>query len=312
MLQTSYMGLEIDSPIIVSACPLSVKLENMQRMEAAGAGAIVMFSLFEEQLQPLVSASEPHYRVTPDQYMQLLSDASKSLSIPLIASLNGTDVDYLITMAHEAIESGAAGLEINPCQIPTDISRTGREVVEELLEICSRLKEACSVPVSIKLNQYLSSPGNTALMLDATGIDGIVMFSRLFLPDVDLNSLQMKHSVSLSNHQDMSGPLHWLSILHGKTQGTLIGNSGVEHPEHVVKYLLAGADVVAVASCLMRNGIDYLKNLNEGLASWLQQHKIEDVNKISGLLGSSHATDANYTERLDYIRGLTEYDNPYI
>lgn len=312
MLQTNYMGIEINSPIIVSACPLSVKLENMQRMEAAGAGAVVMFSLFEEQLQSLVATSEPNYRVSPDQYMRLVKQASRSLEIPVIASLNGTDINYLLTMAQEAIESGAAGLEINPCQIPVDISRTGREVVEQLLEICYQLKEACSVPVSIKLSQYLSSPANTALMVDATGVDGIVMFSRMFLPDVDLSTLQLEHSVSLSNNLDMRGPIHWLSLLHGKTQGTLIGNSGVEHPDHIVKYLLAGADVVSVASCLMRNGIDYLHTLNEGLASWLQQHHITDVKKISGLLGSNHQTDANYTERLAYIRGITEYDNPYI
>lgn len=312
MLQTQYMGIEINSPIIVSACPLSVKLENMQRMQAAGAGAVVMFSLFEEQLHPLVTPTEPNYRVTPDEYMQLLKTASRSLDIPVIASLNGTDINYLQTMAYEAIESGAAGLEINPCQIPTDISRTGREVVDQLLEICAQLKEACSVPVSIKLNQYLSSPANTALMLDATGIDGIVLFSRMFLPDVDLVNLELEHSVSLSNSLDMRGPIHWLSLLHGKTQGSLIGNSGVEHPEHIVKYLLAGADVVAVSSCLMRNGIDYLKNLNEGLASWLQQHKIDDVRKISGLLSSNHMTEANYTERLAYIRGLTEFETPCV
>lgn len=309
-LASQYLGFSIGSPIVVAANPLSTKLENIERMQEAGAGAVVLFSLFEEARR---HSDEPdaQYRVSSDDYIRLIEEASRQYKLPIVASLNGTNLDHLVQMTMAVMDAGAHAVEYNPYHLPIDLTRSGRDIEQELMELISEMRAVCQCPMALKLMPTLSSPGHLAMLLDASGVDGLVMFNRLYLPNVDIEKMSISQSVQLSRKEDSLWGIHWASLLYGKVEASLIGNSGVENAEQILQYLLSGASSVQVASCLLRNGIDYISSLNQGLKDWLEHHECDDVQDLIGLLSEERQTDTEAANRLNYMKGLHSFTSPY-
>ena len=329
-LTTKYMGLELKSPLIVSACPLSAKFENFKRMQNAGAGAVVMFSLFEEQInndllefeqsmmQSTNSFAEAQnyfpafddFAVGPEAYLDLLHQASKSLDIPVIASLNGVTHEGWLDYAKRMEQAGAAGLELNLFHMPTMETACG-ELESRYIDTVKAVKSQVSIPVSLKMNPFFSSVGAVAKKLDDAGVDALVLFNRFFRPDFDIDLLQVRTDMGLSHPQDIRLPLQWIAMLHGKIKASLSATRGVQTHEEVVKYLLAGADTVMVASSLLKNGIEYLEPLRDGLVEWMEGRGFESVDEIRGLMSQSKVSDPGAFERATYVKNLESFRKRY-
>ena len=320
-LTTKYMGLKLRNPLIASASPLNAELANLQRLEEAGAAAVVLPSLFEEQIDAdaarydhvtAVSAeSSPEaqsyfpppvaYRVGPDQYLDLIRRARTALDIPVIASLNGASNHGWISHAKAIEDAGAHGLELNIYFIPSDLSLTGAEVEARYLSIVGAVRKMVTIPVAVKLNPYFSAIGNMALALECAGADGLVLFNRFYQPDIDLAELKVLTDLKLSTPNEIRLPLLWLSLLSGRTKASLAATSGVSSADEVVKYLLVGADVVMTTSSLLRQGIGHMSTLLTGLEHWLQARGFASVGEMRGLLRHERMADPEALERANYI-----------
>ena len=296
-LKTTYMGLPLDCPIIASASPLSEHVDNFKRIEDAGAGAVVMFSLFEEQIklenfhfeQMIGLGSESFaealsyfpavddYRVGVDHYLEILRQATESVNIPVIASLNGISPDGWVEYAENLQEAGASALELNIFFIPTDFSMDGRAVEKQYLEILKMVKETVSIPVAVKLNPYFSAMGNMAVQLADAGADGLVLFNRFYEPDIDVDHLEVVNSLELSTANEIRLPLLWLGMLYGRVNASLAATTGVQSSTEVIKYLLAGSDVVMSTSALLKNGIGHLKTMRDELERWMELRDFANV-----------------------------------
>jgi dihydroorotate dehydrogenase (fumarate) len=331
-MQTTYMGLDLKNPVVVSASPLSAKVENIERMAAAGAAAVVMFSLFEEQIQHERAAFEyftsysaenyaeslgyfpqvEDYAVGPEEYLDLLRRASEAVDIPIIGSLNGITsrgwVDYAIQME----QAGARGIELNVYYIPADLEESGREVEARYLEIVQAVKGAVSVPVAMKLSPFFSSIGNMARRLDEAGADALVLFNRFYQPDFDLEGLEVARTLELSTPSEIRLPLLWIAILYGRIQASLAATTGVHSATEVVKYLMAGADAVMTTSALLKNGIDHLTPLVDGLRDWMDRKGYVSVQQMKGAMSQRSVGDPTAFERANYIKILESYKSPYI
>ena len=327
-LTTTYMGLTLKSPIIVSASPLSEDVDNFKRMEDAGAGAAVMFSLFEEQIklesfhfeQMIGLGTESFaealsyfpavddYRVGVDRYLEILRQASESVDMPVIASLNGISPDGWVEYAEILQDAGASALELNIFFIPTDFSMDGRAVEEQYLEILKRVKSTISIPVAIKLNPYFSAMGNMALQLADAGADGLVLFNRFYEPDVDVEHLEVVNSLELSRANEIRLPLLWIGMLHGRVNASLAATTGVQSSTEVIKYLLAGADVVMTASALLKNGIGHLKGMRDELQLWAELRGFHSIDEMRGIMSHEKVKDASAYERANYIKILSGYE----
>lgn len=328
---TSYLGLALEHPVVVSACPLSDSLDGMRRLEDAGAAAVVMFSLFEEQLRHESAAMEhfmsagtdsfaeslsyfPHvadYTVGPDAYLDLLSRAASSLDIPVIASLNGTSSEGWIRTACQMQEAGAAAIELNVYYIPASGDESGEAVERRHVEILQAVKEAVSIPVALKLSPFFSATAHMARQLDEAGADGLVLFNRFYQPDLDLEKLDVVSTLDLSSSREMRLPLLWIAILHGRLRASLAATTGVETHEDVVKYIMAGADAVMTASALLRHGVDHLGTLVSGLGEWLERRGYESVAQIKGSMSQRNVEDPTAFERANYIRILERYKSEF-
>jgi dihydroorotate dehydrogenase (fumarate) len=331
-LRTTYMGLDLNHPIIVSASPLSAKLENIKKMEDAGAAAVVMFSLFEEQIEQERAAFEyftsysaenyaeslgyfprvEDYAVGPEEYLELLRRAAESVDIPVIGSLNGITsrgwVDYALQME----QAGAKGVELNVYYIPADLEESGREVEARYLEIVQAVKGAVSVPVAMKLSPFFSSIGNMARRLDEAGADALVMFNRFYQPDFDLEALEVARTLELSSPSEIRLPLLWIAILYARVQASLAATTGVHSATEVVKYLMAGADAVMTTSALLRHGIDYLTTLLDGLKDWMERKDYVSVQQMKGAMSQQNVGDPTAFERANYIKILESYKSPHL
>ncbi len=329
-ISTKYMGMNLRSPLVVSACPLSEEIEDVRRMEDAGAGAIVLYSLFEEQLilqqqelhNRLVHGTESfaealtyfpevnQFHVGPDSYLEHIRRAKESVKIPIIASLNGTSLSGWTGFAKMIQEAGADALELNVYYIPTDPMITGDQVESTYLEILDSVKRVVSIPVAMKLSPYFSNMANMAMRLDAAGASALVLFNRFYQPDIDLDSLEVTPNLALSTSQSLRLPLRWIAILYGHVKANLAATSGVHRPVDVLKMLMAGADVTMMASALIRNGIGYIKTVEQGLREWMEAHEYESVAQMKGSMSQLHVTDPTAFERAQYMRALTTYKLP--
>lgn len=325
-LETTYMGLRLRSPLVASASPLTRDPLRWPRLEAAGVGAIVLPSLFQEQIEaeqewaelragqgaeasPEASAYFPAAVVPegPAVYLDMVRHAAHALSVPVIASLNGTSPGTWTSTARALQDAGAAGLELNLYDLPTDLALTSAEVEDRHLETLVAVKEAVSIPVAVKLTPWLSAPGDVAQRLDRAGADALVLFNRTYLPDVDTVTLRSRPSVELSRGHEIRLPMLWISILAGHVRASLAATTGVETAEEVVKYLLAGADVVMTTSALLRHGPDYAAELLAGLRSWLEARHFDSVDAMRGLLSRERAGDHAVSERQSYMQILSRY-----
>lgn len=283
-LTTTYMGLILRSPLVVSANPLSQKIDNILAMEDAGAGAVVLFSLFEEQIQAESAKFERVYQLTnnlfaeasdffPDlddyavgttQYLEIIREAKERTRIPIIASLNGITPEGWIEYARDIEQAGADGLEINVYFIPADINLKSNDVEKRYLDIVGAVRETVNIPIAVKLNPYFSSIGNMAHRLLVAGADALVLFNRFYQPDFDINDLKVLPNLSLSHPEEIRLPPLWIAILYGRIPFSLAATTGVHGAKELIKYLLAGADVGMRASALLKHGIPWIKDLDFG------------------------------------------------
>ena len=323
-LSTNYMGLELRNPLVASASPLSHSVDGVRRLADAGVGAVVLYSLFEEQLReeaelnarladagtesfaeslsyfPAVVEEEPGRR----RHLRLVERAAAAVDIPVIGSLNGVTPGGWTEYARAMQDAGAAAIELNIYYLPGDPSTPGRDVEQRYVDVLQRVKDAVTVPVAVKLGPYFSSTGEIALRLDAAGADALVLFNRFLQPDIDLETLAIVPSVALSSPLDAGLPRTWITLLRGRVRAALAATTGVEDPTDVAKYLLAGADVVMTASALLRHGPEHATVLLEGLSAWMARKGFRSVDELRGMLSVPADTDADAYERAGYVTTL--------
>jgi dihydroorotate dehydrogenase (fumarate) len=325
-LSTTYMGLELHNPLVASASPLSYTVDGVRRLANAGVGAIVLFSLFEEELReqaarnarlvevPAESFPEAldyfpdvaKHDAGPRRYLRLLERAVASVEVPVIASLNGVTPEGWTDYARAMQDAGAAAIELNIYYLPGDPHISGRDVEQRHIDVLRRVKDAVHVPVAVKLGPHFSSTGEIALRLDEAGADGLVLFNRFLQPDVDPESLTIVPGISLSTPADARLPRTWIALLRGRVRAALAATGGVEGPADVAKYLLAGADVVMTASALLRRGPEYATTLLDGLSTWMARKGFQTLDELRGMLSVPSDGDETAFERAGYVSALRE------
>jgi dihydroorotate dehydrogenase (fumarate) len=323
-MQTTYMGLNLNSPIVVSACTLSEQTDNIVKMEDYGAGAVVMFSLFEEQIRKEelkfkkvisgTSNSFPEaldyfpeaddYNIGIDDYLENIRIAKGKVNIPVIGSLNGITTEGWIDYSKLIEQAGADGIEVNIFFIPGDIAMSSSEVEHRYLNIIDAIKQAVNIPVAVKLNPYFSATGNMSLRMKKAGADALVLFNRFYQPDFDINELVIKTDLHYSEASEIRLPLLWIALLYGKVNLSLAATTGVQSAVEVIKYILAGADVVMTASSLYKNGIPYLKTMNKELQDWMHMMGFDNIHAFKGSMSQQNISDPTAFERANYIKIL--------
>ena len=323
-LSTTYMGLALRNPLVASPSPLSYSLDGVRRLADGGVGAIVLYSLFEEQLREqtartigLIEDSAESFPESlsyfpsvaeedgsPRAYLTLLERAVASVEIPVIASLNGVTPEGWTEYARAMQDAGAAAIELNIYYLPGDTETSGRDVEQRHVDVLERVKSAVSVPVAVKLSPYFSSAGEMALRLDRAGADALVLFNRFLQPDIDIEQLVVLPQVNLSSPADAHLARTWIALLRGRLTASLAATSGVEVPADVARYLLAGADVVMTTSALLRHGPSYATDLLDGLRRWMASKGFQTVDDVRGLLAVPRDADAAAYERSSYVTAI--------
>lgn len=323
-LTTEYLGMKLRSPLVPSASPLSQELGNIKRMEDAGAAAIVLHSLFEEQIrhekfelhhhltqgtdsfaEALNFFPEPEsFHFSPDAYLNHIRRAKEAVGIPIIASLNGTSLGGWTEFAKQIEQAGADALEMNIYYIPTNPDLTGAQVEQTYINILQVIKSTVNLPVALKLSPYFSNFGNMARRLDEAGADALVLFNRFYQPDFDLEALEVRTNILYSKPQALRLPLRWIAILYGRISAQMAATSGVHSATDVLKLVMAGADVTMVCSVLYERGIDYLQSIEQHLREWMEHHEYESIQQMKGSLSQANCPDPAAFERALYMRAL--------
>ena len=325
-LSTRYMGLALRNPLIASASPLSQTVDGVHRLADAGVGAVVLYSLFEEQLRReaarnarLADAGTDSFAESlsyfpadtdddpgPRRYLSLLERAARLVDVPVIASLNGITPGSWATYAHAMQDAGAAAIELNIYYLPGDPHISGRDVEQRHLDILAAVKAAVTVPIAVKLSPHFSSTAEMALRLDEAGADALVLFNRFLQPDIDPETVAVVPNVTLSNPAEARLPRTWIALLRGRVRASLAATTGVESPTDLIKYLLAGADVVMTASALLRHGPEHAGVLLDGLSDWMRRKQYPTVDDIRGILAVPTETDSTAYERASYVTTMHE------
>jgi dihydroorotate dehydrogenase (fumarate) len=323
-LSTRYLGLTLRTPLVASASPLSHEISSIRQLEDAGASAVVLYSLFEEQLRQesleldfyLTESTNSHaesqsyfpepseFVLGPDEYLEHIRKAKAAVKVPIIASLNGTSVGGWIQYATQIEEAGADALECNIYWIVTDPNMTSAEVEQHYIDIVEDVKTAVHIPVAIKLSPFFSNFASMAKRIDAAGADGLTLFNRFYQPDIDLETLEMIPRVLLSTPQAMRLPLTWVGILRGRVKASLAATSGIHSAEDVVKLLMVGADATMLCSTLLRNGINHLRAIEQGVRQWMESHEYESVKQMQGSMSQMRSADPSAFERAQYMRAV--------
>lgn len=323
-LTTTYLGLPLKNPIVASASPLSETLEGICKLEDAGASAVVMYSLFEEQITwqsrqldhylsyGIESFAEAlnyfpdlrHYHVGPEGYLNLIQRAKMAVDIPIIGSLNGVSTGGWIDYARKIQEAGADALELNVYYIPTDIGMTGVEVEQMYLDVTRDVKNSVTIPVAVKLSPYFSATANMASRLAETGADGLVLFNRFYQPDFDLENLEVVPHLVLSNSNELRLPLRWVAILYGRVPVDFAITSGVHTHEDVLKSMMAGAKVTMLASELLRNGLGRINEIVTEVARWMEEYEYVSLEQMQGSMSQLYVAEPSVFERANYMKVL--------
>ncbi|GAB4330929.1 MAG: dihydroorotate dehydrogenase-like protein [Calditrichia bacterium] len=324
-LTTKYLGLELKNPVVVSASPLAADVDKVKRLEELGASAVVMYSLFEEQINKEIEEvdhflsygsesfaealsyfpePEEFKNLHAEEYLEQIAKLKAAVKIPVIGSLNGVSPGGWMDYAKKIQEAGADALELNIYYIATDPEMTGEKVENLYLENLKAVKSSVDIPVAVKLSPYFSAFANIAKRLDDAGADGLVLFNRFYQPDIDLEKLEVVHNLNFSTAQEMRLPLRWLAILYGKVKASLAATTGIHTSEDVVKMLMAGADVTMVASVLLKEGIGKVRDLVEGLEKWMADHEYESVQQMKGSMSYKAIAEPAAYERANYIKVL--------
>jgi dihydroorotate dehydrogenase (fumarate) len=326
-LSTTYLGLKLKNPIVASASPLSRSMDSMHRLEDAGASAIVMHSLFEEQITHEAESMDHYksygtesfaealtyfpdtgdYHFAPEEYLELVAKAANKLEVPIIASMNGITPGGWTGYAKKMVEAGASALELNIYYIPTDGTMAGVDVENRYSDVLKEVRGAVDIPVAVKLSPFFSSIPNVAKRLVSEGADGLVLFNRFYQPDIDLEELDVKPGVELSTSYANRLPMRWIGILFGKIKASLAATSGVHTAEDVLKLTMVGADVTMMCSALLMHGPEYIGKVLKDLEHWMQEHEYESIEQMKGSLSHKSIANPSAYERANYMKALNRY-----
>jgi dihydroorotate dehydrogenase (fumarate) len=326
-LSTRYLGLALTSPLVASSSPLCESLDNLRAMEDAGAAAVVLHSLFEEQLDVeslhldrcLSHGAESYaealdyfpdlqsYNLGPDGYLEHIRRAKAALSIPLIGSLNGVSPGGWTGFARQIQQAGADALELNVFYVPTDPALTGAEVETMYVDLVREVRAAVTIPVAVKLGHSFSALANVATRLDQAGADGLVLFNRFYLPDFDLERLEVTPRLTLSSPHEVLVRLHWVAILYGHVKADLAVTGGVHGSAQVLKAMMAGARVAMMTSALLQYGIAHVARVREDLVSWMEEHEYTSIAEMQGSMSYRSVAEPAAFERANYMKVLSSY-----
>jgi len=323
-LTTNYLGLRLKSPLIPSASPLSEDLDNIKRMEDAGAAAIVLYSVFEEQIR--YERYELHHHLTqgtesypealsyfPDptelfvgveDYLRHIERSKASTSIPIIGSLNGSTLGGWTDFAKQIEQAGADALELNLYNIPTDLTESGAEIEKQYVDVLKAVKATVTIPVAVKVSPFFTNFANIAKQFDDAGANGLVLFNRFYQPDIELESLEVVPNVMYSTPMAMRLPMRWVAILFERLGADLAATSGIHRGTDAIKMIMAGASATMLCSCLLRHGIKHLKVIEQELRDWMTEHEYSSIQQMKGSLSQKYCADPGAFERAQYIRAV--------
>jgi dihydroorotate dehydrogenase (fumarate) len=324
-LSTTYLSLKLRTPLVVAASPLSEEIDSIKQLEEAGASAVVLYSLFEEQLrqdsvelaqnleqgtfstpEALTYFPEPEeFRLGPEEYLKHIARAKKAVDIPIIASLNGSSAGGWTAYAKAIQQAGADALELNIYYIPTDMDLTSAQVEQNYLDILKAVRASVHIPVAVKLSPFFTNFANMAKRLDLAGANGLVLFNRFYQPDIDLDSLEIKPNILLSTPMAMRVPLRWVALLYGKLRASLAATSGIHRASDVLKMLMAGADATMLCSTLIRHGPRQIKVVERDLVAWMEEHEYSSVAQLKGSMSQKNCAEPSAFERAQYMRAIS-------
>jgi dihydroorotate dehydrogenase (fumarate) len=326
-LSTTYLGLQLKNPIVASASPLSKKIDRARKLEEAGVAAVVMYSLFEEQIihesleldhylsRGIESFPEALtylpdgglYAIRPEKYLDQVTALKKTLNIPIIGSLNGVSRGGWTRYARRIEEAGADALELNMYYIATDLEMTSSDVEETQVELVAEVKSAIDIPLAVKISPFVTSMPNFVKRLVEAGADGLVLFNRFYQPDFDLDELEIVHSLDLSTSSDLRLPLRWISILNGKMNADFALTSGVHTYKDVLKAMMAGAKVAMMASSLLQNGEQVIGPILSELEAWMKDHEYTSIQQMQGSMSQQSVKEPVAFERANYMKVLNSF-----
>ncbi len=326
-LTTHYLGFKLRTPLVPSASPLSEKIDNIKRMEDAGASAVVFHSLFEEQLRRdrhdlqfyLEQGTESYaeslsffpnqdeFKVGPEAYLEHIAEAKAAVHIPIIGSLNGATFGGWMKYARAIEQAGADALELNIYNVPSDPDRSPDDIENEYLTILTSIKGQVKIPVAMKLSPFFTNFGQFARRLDRNGANALVLFNRFYQPDIELETLEISPNVLLSTPMAMRLPMRWIAMLYGRIGANLAATSGIHRATDALKMLMAGADVTMLCSILLRRGIEHIKVIEREMTEWMEEHEYESVEQLKGSMSQKNCPDPTAFERAQYMRALATY-----
>jgi dihydroorotate dehydrogenase (fumarate) len=326
-LSTTYMGLKLKNPLVPAAGPLTADIDKIKQLEDAGASAVVLHSLFEEQIRSEAQELNYHlthgaesfaesltyfpkagkYKLGPEEYLEHVARAKEAVDIPVIGSLNGASVGGWTDYAKRIEAAGADALELNVYFIAADPAMTGREVEDRHVEILKAVKQAVRIPVAIKVGPFFSAMASMAVRLDEAGADGLVLFNRFSQPDIDLENLEVAPGMELTSPFEMRLPMRWIAILYGKVRASLAATRGVSIAQDALKMLMAGADVTQMLSVLLRKGVGELSVILKDMAAWMEEKEYESVEQLKGSMSQKSCADPAAFERAHYMKSLQTY-----
>lgn len=328
-LSTTYLGLQLKNPLVASASPLSKKLDGIRSLEDAGAGAVVMYSLFEEQIVHESLALDyylsrgtdtyaeaityfpdlQHYNIGPEQYLNLIHKAKQSVSIPIIGSLNGVSTGGWVDYAKKIEQAGADALELNVYYIPTDFNLTSQELEQTYVDLVKEVHAQIHIPLAIKLSPSFTALPNFCSRLVEAGAGGLVLFNRFMQPDLDIETLEVTPNLMLSDSKELRLPLRWIAILYGRIAADLALTTGVHTAQDVLKAMMAGASVSMMASALLTNGVKHISEVLGGMQTWMESFEYESIKQMKGSMSQRAVAEPSAFERANYMKALTSFDN---
>ena len=326
-ITTTYLGLKLKSPIVCSAGPLSEKISNIREMEDAGAGAVVLYSIFEEQIEHEQLELDYHtsvhaesfaeatsylptpfeFKLGPDEYLNHIRKAKEAVNIPVIASLNGKSIGGWTDYAKKMEQAGADAIELNIYLLPTDLNIPGNEIEKTYIEIVKAVKSAVKIPIAVKMHPFFSSTSFMASQLSKAGADGLVMFNRFYQPDIDLETLEVVPNVILSTPMAMRLPLRWIAMMYGRINADLAATSGIYNAEDVLKMVMAGAKVTQMLSALLKFGIGHIADVTTNLKTWMEEKEYESLDQMRGSMSYMNVDNPAKFERANYMKVLNSY-----
>jgi len=326
-LSTTYMGLKLENPLVASASPLCEKIDNIRKMEEAGASAVVLHSLFEEQINRegleldrfLTQGTESYgemityfpdlgnYKIGPDDYLEHIRKAKSAVKIPVIASLNGVSTGGWISYAKLMEEAGADGLELNMYYIPADMNLTSQQIEQMYIDLARDVKKSLSIPVAVKLSPYFSSMSYMAQQLDQTGIGALVLFNRFYQPDIDIENLKVNPNLVLSTSDELRLRLRWVAILYGRIKSDMAITGGIHTAQDALKAMMVGSKVAMMTSAILKNGIQHIAKVKDDMVKWMDEHKYDSISQMQGSMSQKSVAEPTAFERANYMKMLNSY-----